>query len=211
MQKKAILWDWNGTLLDDTDICVQCMNSLLETRQLNLLNKERYRKIFTFPVKDYYEKAGFNFEKEKFEVPAMEFIRLYHNHLGEAALFPCVEDVLQQFKSKGFYQAILSAMEHESLVASLKDKGVFSYFDTVTGIDNYYAHSKLDVGRKLVRSLPYEKKEILFIGDSLHDLEVAKALDIDCILVANGHQSKERLLQRTQTVVDKLVDVTELV
>ncbi|RLD72105.1 MAG: HAD family hydrolase, partial [Bacteroidetes bacterium] len=50
MQKRAILWDWNGTLLDDTDICVQCINSLLETRQLNLLNKERYRKIFTFPV-----------------------------------------------------------------------------------------------------------------------------------------------------------------
>ncbi len=211
MQKKAILWDWNGTLLNDTDICVACMNSLLETRKLDLLNKEQYRNIFTFPVKKYYEKVGFDFKKENFEVPAMEFIRLYQQHLSEAALFPCVEDVLQHFKDKGFYQAILSAMEHESLVSSLKDKGVSSYFETATGIDDHYAHSKLDMGRKLVMNMPYRKTEMLFIGDSLHDLEVAKALGIDCILVANGHQSKERLLKRTQNVVDKLADVLGLI
>lgn len=209
-RKKAILWDWNGTLLDDTDICVSCMNRLLEKRELSLLDKNRYREIFTFPVKDYYEKVGFDFQKEAFEIPAMEFIRLYHVHLKEADLFPCVEEVLQTFKNRGFYQAVLSAMEHDSLVASLKDKGVYGFFDSVTGIDDHYAHSKLEMGRKLLSSLDFEPGEILFIGDSLHDLEVAGALGVDCILVANGHQAKERLLAATPDVVDKLKDVIGL-
>ncbi len=210
MQKKAIIWDWNGTLLDDTEICVECMNKLLEARDLDLLDKDRYRRIFTFPVKEYYAEAGFDFQKEDFEIPAMEFIRLYHQHLSEASLFPCVSEVLQYVKNKGFYQAVLSAMEHESLVISLTDKGVYPFFDAVTGIDDHYAHSKLDVGRKLVSTIPFRKQEMLFIGDSLHDLEVAEALEMDCILVANGHQSKKRLLERTSEVVDKLADVLDI-
>jgi len=209
-RKKAILWDWNGTLLDDTEICVSCMNRLLEKRQLSLLDKDRYREIFTFPVKDYYEKAGFDFKKEDFEIPAMEFIRLYHEDLKEADLFPCVVEVLQTFKDQGVYQAILSAMEHDSLVVSLKDKGVYDFFDRVTGIDDHYAHSKLEMGKKLINTLNFNPEEILFIGDSLHDLEVAGALDVDCILVANGHQAKERLLAKTPDVVDKLSDVLKL-
>jgi len=206
-RKKAVLWDWNGTLLNDTDICVSCMNQLLEKRQLSLLDKNRYREIFTFPVKDYYEKAGFDFQKEVFEIPAMEFIRLYHENLKEADLFPCVEEVLQTFKVRGFYQAVLSAMEHDSLVTSLKDKGVYRFFDRVKGIDDHYAHSKLEMGKKMIDKLDYKPEEILFIGDSLHDQEVADALGIDCILVANGHQAKERLLAKTSRVVDKLSDV----
>lgn len=210
-RKKVILWDWNGTLLDDADICVACMNRLLEKRQLRLLDKERYREIFTFPVKEYYEMAGFDFRKEDFEIPAMEFIRLYHVHLKEAALFPCVEDVLQTFKNLGFYQVILSAMEHDSLVVSLKDKGVYHFFDRVAGIDDHYAHSKLEMGKKLIETLNFDPEEMLFIGDSLHDLEVSGALGVDCILVANGHQAKERLLAATPRVVDKLSDVLKLV
>jgi len=209
-RKKAIFWDWNGTLLNDTDICVSCMNQLLEKRQLSLLDKNRYREIFTFPVKDYYEKAGFDFKKESFEIPAMEFIRLYHEDLKEAELFPCVQEVLQTFKDQGFYQVILSAMEHDSLVISLKDKGVYGFFDRVTGIDDHYAHSKLEMGKKLINTLNFNPEEILFIGDSLHDLEVAGALGVECILVANGHQAKERLLAETPEVVDKLSDVLKL-
>jgi len=210
MNKRAIIWDWNGTLLDDTEICVQCMNRLLDKRGLTLLDKKKYREIFTFPVQEYYNKAGFDFEKEDFKIPAMEFIKLYHQQLYEAPLFPCVEDVLNHFKSKGLFQAVLSAMEHDSLVKSLKDKGVYRYFDVITGINDHYAHSKLEIGKELIDSIGFKKKEMLLIGDSLHDLEVADELGVDCVLVANGHQSKERLLEKTSHILGKLSDVMDL-
>ena len=63
-----VIWDWNGTLLDDNWLCVEVMNTLLSSRNLPLLTLERYRDIFDFPVKNYYEKLGFNFKKESFEI-----------------------------------------------------------------------------------------------------------------------------------------------
>ncbi len=208
--KKAIIWDWNGTLLNDTGICVKCMNSLLEKRGLPLLDREKYREIFTFPVKDYYEKAGFDFTGEEFEKPALEFIELYYDRLPDANLFPETMTVLNELANRGYYQTILSAMEHDSLVMSLQDKGVLGFFDLVNGINDHYAHSKLEVGTELLKKMNFRKEEIILLGDSLHDMEVANKLNLDFILIANGHQSKQRLRNKTSHVVDGLTDILKL-
>lgn len=205
--KKHILWDWNGTLLNDIVVCVDCMNVLLAERSIPQLTLTKYQQIFTFPVKDYYKSAGFNFSAEAFEKPAMEFIHLYHENLYKADLFPCVAVVLEYMKGKELGQSILSAMEHESLIKSLKDKGIYNYFDEVSGIDNHYAHSKLEIGQELIEKIGLPKEEFILIGDSLHDLDVANELGVECILVANGHQCKERLLEKSQYVLNELKDV----
>ena len=86
-----IIWDWNGTLLNDVDICVKSMNHLLEKRNLPLLDINRYKTVFGFPVKDYYAKIGFDFTKENFEIPANEYMDWFHFYLPEAintAIFP---------------------------------------------------------------------------------------------------------------------------
>lgn len=207
--KKAIIWDWNGTLLNDIQVCISCMNMLLQDRNIQQLTKETYRRIFTFPVKEYYKAAGIDFAKEPFEKPAMEFINLYHKNLHRAELFAGVQEVLKHFQQKGFHQSILSAMEHESLIVSLRNTGIFDSFNEISGIDNHYAHSKLEIGEELLERINYIKSEMLLIGDSLHDKEVADKLGIDYVLIANGHQSKERLINKTSKVLDKLEDVVE--
>ena len=62
---KAIIWDYNGTLLNDLSIGVECINRMLTKRELPLLTTESYREVFTFPVKKYYELVGFDFNKDK--------------------------------------------------------------------------------------------------------------------------------------------------
>ena len=64
----TILWDWNGTLLNDTDFCISIVNGLLRARDKEALTKARYLEIFNFPVKDYYKKAGFDFSKEELDL-----------------------------------------------------------------------------------------------------------------------------------------------
>ena len=210
--KKVIIWDWNGTLLDDVGICVSCMNEVLSKRNIPQLNTDRYRDIFTFPVKDYYQNAGFDFEKEDFEKPAMEFISLYYKAIHQAKLFSCIESVLTSFQKKGLRQLVLSAMEHDNLVSSLKSKGIFNFFSEVSGMTDHYAHSKLEIGQALLAGeSSFKREEMLLIGDTLHDLEVALELGIDCVLIARGHQSKERLLKETDMVFDKLSDVADLI
>ena len=54
----GIIWDWNGTLLNDIELCVLTINELLERRNLTLLSVEDYREVFSFPVKNYYQKTN---------------------------------------------------------------------------------------------------------------------------------------------------------
>ena len=60
MRYKHIIWDWNGTLLDDTWLCVEGINQALIKRNLTPISEDRYREVFTFPVRDYYKKLGFD-------------------------------------------------------------------------------------------------------------------------------------------------------
>lgn len=206
---KTIIWDWNGTLLNDADYCVACMNKVLRKRNIQQINTDQYRTYFTFPVKDYYKAIGFDFEKEDFEIPAMEFINEYYENLSKADLHDCVFDILDYFKNRGYKQLVLSAMEHENLIKSLTDKGIFSYFEDIQGINDHYAISKLEMGKKLMSQLDMDPQTTIMIGDTTHDLEVAKGLGIECILVSGGHQSEERLLAVTSKVIPKLGDITD--
>ncbi len=200
----TLFWDWNGTLLDDVNICIQCINQLLERRKLTLLSREKYLQIFDFPVIHYYEKAGFNFKNESFNDVAEEFMDWYYEYLPDAELFPDTISVLTKFKNKGYRQVILSAMEHESLMKTLDKKGILPFFDEVAGINDIYANGKLDSARALLKKLDINGSETLLIGDTLHDLEVANDLGVKHILVADGHQSAKRLLARTNHVTGHL-------
>jgi len=87
-----------------------------------------------------------------------------------------------------------------------------AFFDRVAGLHNIYAHSKVELGRELVATLPCAPAEAVLVGDTLHDAEVALAMGTACVLVAHGHQSRARLHQQGGTpVVDSLRELTEFV
>ncbi len=207
---KTIIWDWNGTLLNDMDICVDSINVLLKKRALPLMDLEKYRKLFTFPVIRYYEMIGFDFVKEPYDDVAMEFIHDYLARLQAASLFHDVLPALNHFKDRGIDQAILSAMENENLEISVKSKGIDSFFSVIMGTDDHYAHGKTYLADKIIHKLRVSPEQTLIVGDTLHDHEVAETLGCQCVLVAAGHQSHDRLEESGCTVVDSLEALPEL-
>jgi phosphoglycolate phosphatase len=202
MTAHSIIWDWNGTLLNDLSLCVSSINVLLEKRKLFKLDAQKYKEVFSFPVRDYYETIGFDFSTEDFEVPAMEFISLYESQVEKCTLQPGALDVLNFFKEKGMKQFVLSAMHQNMLEKTLKHNGIFHFFEGVAGLGDHFAVSKVDRGLQLISQFKIEKENAFIIGDTIHDFEVAQELGIRCILVADGHQSEERL-QSTGTLVLK--------
>lgn len=199
-----IIWDWNGTLLDDAWLCVDVMNGMLHERGLPLKTLAEYRELFDFPVKEYYLKIGYDFDKEPFDIVGMEFIVRYNKRQGETALHPEAREVLTQISGLGYSQNILSAREQQELISETISLGVSGFFDLIRGLDDHYAHGKTDVGLQLVREIGAPKDKLLFIGDTLHDARVAAELGIDCILVPNGHHSEERLCQAGVPVISSL-------
>ena len=201
---KSIIWDWNGTLLNDIELCIRSINILLKNRDIPEINIKTYKEVFSFPVKDYYKTIGFDFKKEDFSIPAHQFIELYNEGFDGCSLQKPAIEVLNHFREKGIRQFVLSAMEHNMLEKTLKLKGIADFFEGVSGLNNHYAVSKIELGRQLISDYKIDTEEVWLIGDTIHDFEVATELGIKCILIADGHQSVERLKQTNGVVISDL-------
>jgi phosphoglycolate phosphatase len=206
-KQNTIIWDWNGTLLDDVAICMESINSMLKERMLDELTHDSYRHVFTFPVIDYYREVGFDFEQENWELVAMEFMERYFEKLPRCPLFPDAIPTLDYFNKQGYRQVILSAMEQNALVASVKDKGIGKYFQQIVGIDNHYAAGKSGNGHAIIDEHSLNPENTWFIGDTLHDAEIARELGCRCLLISNGHQDKDRLAKAGIPILNSLTEL----
>jgi len=190
-----IIWDWNGTLMDDLDLCIKVMNVSLAKRNMRLLTKEYYREIFDFPVEGYYQRLGFDFANDSFEKLSVEFIGNYNQYQYESKLFDKTESLLSALKNKGVKMYILSARDGEQLKKNLEHYKVFQYFEDISGLKDIYAHSKVENGLQLIENQKIKKDETVMIGDTIHDAEVAKKLGVNCVLLNRGHQNNEKLIK----------------
>jgi phosphoglycolate phosphatase len=205
-----VIWDWNGTLLDDAWLCVDAMNHLLAKRGLPLIDEDRYQREFTFPVEAYYRTIGFEFVRETFQSVAHEFLAQYDRRRVECDLQPGVRGVISALAARGYTQSVLSAMEQSRLEAAISHVGLLEQFVDLIGIGDCYAGGKIGQGREYIARLEFNPSEIMMIGDTLHDYEVAEALGIGCILIPSGHCSRERIVSCGAMVldtVDALIDL----
>ena len=209
MKYKHIIWDWNGTLLDDTWLCVEGINKSLEKRSLQTITKEIYRKVFSFPVEDYYERLGFDFKKEPFEIAGDEFVAYYAKCFHKVKLHKQVSSALGALEIAGFSQSILSAGKQEYLDQWVKVHGLSEYFMIIRGIDNQYARGKIELGISFIKELPYEKDEIIMVGDTVHDSDVADAMGIDCLLIDHGHMGNKKLKTTGRKVFSNIEHVRD--
>lgn len=203
---KHIIWDWNGTIFNDLDLCVDVANNLFRKKNVPAITVEKYKSIFTIPVKDYYIAAGFDFEKESFEIVGKEWMDEYEERKYECSLHDKLIEVMEDFNNAGIGQSILSAYKQDNLNAMVGKFGLDKYLEHIIGLDNIYAASKLHLGKKLMNVLGNGHGETLLIGDTVHDYDVAKEIGADCILIASGHQSKQILKKTGVPVFDNLSD-----
>ncbi len=208
MKYTHIIWDFNGTLFADVDAGIESVNTMLRERSLpEIESVDAYREIFRFPVIDYYRDLGFDFDAEPFDVLAPIWIDLYNKNSADAPLQEGSIEALEAFRAMGVSQLLLSATEINMLKGQLETLGITEYFDAIMGLDNIHAHSKKAIALDWMEKNPSARP--LFIGDSLHDAEVASAVGGDCALVANGHQSSQRLKESGFPVFSSLPDLLE--
>lgn len=205
MKYDRIFWDWNGTLLNDVEVAIDSMNELLREYSLPpLCGEEQYKKVFCFPVSEYYKRLGFDFEKTPFEVTGIEFIVKYDERESRAKLSEGARETLERFRAAGFKQTILSASELNALKKQIAFRNVTEFFDDILGIDNRLAGGKAELAKQYFAERGIDPEKVVFIGDTSHDYEVACAVGCECILVACGHEDKSSLLRLTSKVADSL-------
>ncbi len=210
MVLKNVIWDWNGTLLNDVDYAIGCMNRLLAARGMPKLDRDSYRRIFTFPVEDYYLRLGFDLERESFEALSREFIDHYYSSLEEPALYFGAGEIIDELAVLGIQQFILSAMEQGPLLRQLDHHGLVGRLAAIQGLDHINATSKKAEGESLLRKVKADRREILFVGDTRHDMEVARHLGLPAVILAHGHQEQNEGLPGATHICQDLWELREL-
>ncbi len=204
---KTVILDFNGTILDDLDLCFEILNKMLAMYNHRTISMERYLDIFTFPVVDYYKKAGFDFSKESFDELAPIFIDNYQGNSLNCKLHDGVIDLIKKWKNEGRRIVLLSASKRNLLIEQLEHFKIIDLFDDILGTTTIKAYGKDQIAKEYIEENHLDKEETIMIGDTLHDDEVASILGVQSFLVAKGHQSKERLIKSNAIVLDEMKEV----
>lgn len=201
---EAVIWDFNGTILDDFSLCLSAINQMLSRRGLPVLSAADYLSVFDFPVQKYYEQVGFNFSVEPFPVLAREYMDIYQPASFTCQLRRGVKATLDFFASRGIRQILLSATKQDFLLEQLDHYKLIPYFRDIIGLDDILGRSKLEQARIWFSQHDLPACETILIGDTTHDHAVASALACQCILVCGGHNSRERLEKTGATVLAEI-------
>jgi phosphoglycolate phosphatase len=206
MRYRHVIWDWNGTLLDDAWLCVEILNALMREAQLKPLTVDEYRADFAFPVKKFYERRGFDFKTHSFDKISEQYISAYNRRRYECKLQPGTVAALTKIQKAGLEQSVLSAYREDTLREAVEHYGLTQFFTRLSGLDNIRADGKVDRSKAHLRALELHEAAhtVVLIGDTAHDHEVAAAIGADCILLHHGHMHPERLSGRGVMVVGNL-------
>lgn len=202
-----IVWDWNGTLLADTHICVEVLNELMAERGLEPITPDRYRETFDFPVIDFYRALGFPADRKTFEATSRDFITRYAARAAGCPLHEGAAELLHELAGAPRGQSVLSAAQQDALEQAVFDYGLERCFRHLVGAADIFAHGKEEAGLAWLNETGLAPESVVLIGDTLHDHKVARTMGVQCVLVAHGHHSRARLERSGCPVVEGFAEL----
>lgn len=206
MKYTHILWDWNGTLLDDVLISIDCVNILLNKLNKPKTNLEEYYQMMDIPLKKYYENLFKSRNCEfQYELCTENFQKNYSKFIRDAHLADGAVEMLEIFKKANCRQFIVSSFEKNMLNECTSLFKVEKYFDKISGDDDIHCADKSQRAIDLVKGV--ERDKILYIGDTKADFLTAQAVGCECILTDKGHQPKRLLKQFGCPVIENLHEI----
>ena len=204
----CVIWDFNGTLIDDVQTAVCSVNDTLKKCGLPLTDTEQYRRNMDMPITRYYEKH-FDLSCVSFDFLSREYHQGYerYKHLIKPALGAL--ETVRELHSRGVRQCVVSSFEQGKLLSLLEEFGFLPYIDGVCGAADDICESKVQRGSRWIKAQRIDPKTALAVGDLNHDSELAQAIGCECLLFSGGHQDKKRLQECGCKVIDDLREVLE--
>jgi phosphoglycolate phosphatase len=187
-----IMWDWNGTLLDDVGAALKSVNEMLERRGKAAISMEQYYEYIDIPIRKFYENI-FDLEQEDYAKILKEYNDGFESKMFEIGLAKGARETLNQIRESGIRQLVVSSCEQNQLNYYLKYFDLEHYFDAVLGSKDFYAGSKVERAKAYLTENNINPAKVLVAGDLVHDYEMAGEIGSDCILLSLGHQSEKKL------------------
>lgn len=207
---KHIIWDFNGTLLNDTQLSLDVDNNVFEKLGIPAITLDDYRNNMTMPVRDFYSAVGVDYSVHSYETIARLWLDEFNQKAVGVGLVSGALDAIRFFHSQGRSQSVLSASYEPSLRKQCEALGLTPYMTDISGLEDESASKKTEIGRRQLRELGLEGRDVVLIGDMLTDAHLAEDLGADCILVSWGHNDLKRLLSSGLPVARDFGELEEI-
>jgi phosphoglycolate phosphatase-like HAD superfamily hydrolase len=204
-----LVWDWNGTLLDDLSTVVASTNVAFATIDGPTVTAEEHRRDFCRPVIEYYAKAlGRPLDHQEFGRLDKIFHDAYREGLATCALAADAWTAMRVWEGT---QSLLSMWFHEELMQTIETYGLTAMFSRVDGLRATVGGDlKADHLARHLDELGIAGDEVVLIGDSVDDANAAAAVGARCVLYTGGFTDPERLRAVGLPVADTLVGAVGL-
>jgi phosphoglycolate phosphatase-like HAD superfamily hydrolase len=205
-----LVWDWNGTLLDDLTLVVAATNVSLATIGAPSITADEHRRDFRRPIADYYGHVlGRSLSQEEF----LQLDRVYHGFYREG-LLDCAlaADAEAAMRAWPGTQSLLSMWFHEELVPEVTRRGLHAVFERIDGLrpDVVVGGHKAEHLAVHLDAIGVAGADTVLIGDSVDDAHAASAAGAACVLYGGGFTHPERLTEAGVPVASTLLEAVSL-
>ncbi|WP_432076575.1 HAD family hydrolase [Streptomyces wuyuanensis] len=207
-----VVWDWNGTLLDDIHTVIEATNASFAEIGLGPITLERYRELYCVPVPRFYERLMGRMPTDE-EWAAMDAV--FHKHywrLAETCLLTAgAAELLAARQAAGRTQSLLSLAPHEHLIPIVRRHGIEERFVRVDGrVGASHAGKAEHMVRHLAAMAHVPPERIVVVGDAADDAVAAAHVGAKAVLYTGGSHSKASLRATGVPVVDSLAEAVEV-
>lgn len=202
---KTVIFDYNGTLVDDTGKMAILFSNTLEKTGLSAITLKEFKEKFALPI----EKLATNFgiPEEKLEEAKNNFVDEWKNYEGGTPLFPDTKEVLEYLKSKKIKIVILTAYMQERLEKELQENKIMNFFS-----EKICDGQKVEAINKFIGESKLKPEEILYIGDTELDVEAGKQAGTKTAGFTGGVISRERLKKiKPDYLIDSLSEIKKII
>lgn len=187
----TIVWDFNGTVLNDRAASTEAVNQMMARRSLGSITEEWYAANLIMPLEAFYESVGFNMEQERIEKLSEEFQQECAK--VDRPIFPEVLDALEALQKRGYRQLLFSSLHQSILEKQAQERGISQYFEKIMGRMDRSLGSKEEAAKAYLEEKGIAPESVLFVGDLTTDWEMAEYVGSPCVLIPKGHQDERRL------------------
>ena len=186
---RAVLFDWDGTLVDSAEASYRCYERLFGEYGI-AFDRDRFERTYSPNWHRTYEALGL--PRECWEVADARWLRHYSGH--ETRLLPGARETLERLRGTGLALAVVTSGDRGRVTAELERLGVVSLFDSVTCADDT-VRRKPDPAPLLLglSRLDVPALAAAYVGDSPEDVEMARAAAVYAVGVPGGFPNRAAL------------------
>lgn len=206
-----VVWDWNGTLLDDLDVVIQAANVGLSEFEVKPLDEDRYRDHFTRPVRAFYDSI---FGRPVTDEEWVHLNDVFHvEYMVRADAADLTHDALEAMDAVGtnpLAQSLLSMSPQNWLEGIVERKGVSNRFSRISGLSGETGGLKAAHMEAHLGELGLDPRRTVVIGDTPDDATAARHVGAHVVLYDGGSHHLPVLQQSDAPVAHSLLEAVEI-